>query len=231
MSTGFELAAQVRDTHGKAAARRMRQTGVIPGVIYGGGKAPQSITLPHDAVLHALQEEAFHSHILDIKLDNGQAEKVVLKEVQRHAYKMKVEHVDFMRVSATEKLTMKVPLHFIGEDTAPGLEEGGVVSKLMTDLEIKCLPAQLPEFIEVDMSGLHIDQALHLSDIKLPAGVELAHGAVDEAHDHPVVSIHKPKVSAEAEEVAEVEAAADEAEDTSADAAEGDADAEAPKDA
>lgn len=225
MSTGFELAAQVRNTLGKAAARRMRHTGSIPGVIYGGGKAPQSITLPHDAVLHALAEEAFHSHILDIKLDNGQAEKVVLKDVQRHAFKMKIEHVDFMRVSATEKLTMKVPFHFIGEDTAPGVEVGGVVSKLMTDIEIKCLPAQLPEFIELDVSGLELDQALHLTDIKLPSGVELAHGAIDEAHDHPVVSIHKPKVSAKASDEAEAE------EDEAGDAAKGDENAEAPKDA
>lgn len=199
MSAGFELTAQVRDTLGKAAARRMRHTGVIPGVIYGGGKAPQSITLPHDAVLHALAEEAFHSHILDIKLDNGQAEKVVLKDVQRHAYKEKVAHVDFMRVNAKEKLTMRIPLHFIGEEAAPGVALGGVVSKLMADVEVKCLPAQLPEFIEVDISKLDIDHALHLTDLKLPKGVELAHAA-DEAHDQPIVSIHQPKVSAEAAE-------------------------------
>lgn len=224
MSVSFEFSAETRALHGKAAARRLRRLeGRIPAVVYGGGKDAVSITLDHNAILHALDHEAVHSHILNLTVNGGQAESVVLKAVQRHVYKPEIIHVDFMRVSATEKLVMHVPLHFLGEESAPGTEAGGVVSKLMTDVEIKCLPADLPEFISVDISHLEMDQSLHLTDIKLPAGVEFAQHDMDQAHDHPIVSMHMPKVSKEAidEEVAEEEAAAAEA------AAEGDADAQA----
>lgn len=231
MSTGFEFSAQVRTTTGKAEARRMRNNGQVPGIIYGAGKEPEMISLPHDAILHALEHEAFYSHILKITLDNGQKEDVVLKDVQRHVFKPKIEHVDFFRVKATEKLTMHIPLHYLGEEEAPGIADaGGVLSKLMTDIEVRCLPKDLPEFIEVDISKLEMDQALHISDIKLPQGVELLH-AVDEAHDHPIVSVHQPKVSKEdidaevaAEEEAKAEAAAADGEAPAEEAAaEGDA--------
>lgn len=230
MSTGFELSAQLRDTTGKAAARRMRHSGLVPGVIYGAGKESAMITLNHDSILHALEQEAFHSHILDIKLDNGKSESVVLKDVQRHVYKPKIVHVDFLRVSATEKLTMHVPLHFIGEEEAAGVKEGGVISKLMTDLEIKCLPKDLPEYIEVNVTDLALEHSVHLSDIKLPKGVELLHAA-DEEHDHPVISIHMPRVSkadleadaaeAEAAEAAAAESAAEHEAEDKAESAEG----------
>jgi large subunit ribosomal protein L25 len=225
MSTGFELSAQIRSSTGKAEARRMRRNGMVPGIIYGTGKEPEMITLPHDKILHALEQEAFYSHVLDIKLDNGKSESVVLKDVQRHVFKPKVEHVDFLRVSASEKLTMHIPLHYLGEEEAAGVKDGGVVSKVMTDIEVKCLPKDLPEFIAVDITNLGLDEALHISDIKLPKGVELLH-EIDEDHDQPIISIHEPKVSKEdiAAEAAE-EAAAEEA---SAEAHEGDAvDAEA----
>lgn len=202
MSTGFEIGAQVRTDSGKATSRRLRHAGFVPAIIYGAGKEPQMITLPHDSILHALEQESFFSHILTVKLDNGQSEQVVLKDVQRHVYKPKIEHVDFFRVSATEKLTMHVPIHYIGEEASAGVKDGGVVSKLMTDIEIKCLPANLPEFIEVDITNLELDGALHITDIKLPSGVELAH-SVDEAHDHPIVSIHVPKEEVIEEPVAE----------------------------
>jgi large subunit ribosomal protein L25 len=220
MSAGFELNAQVRNTVGKAEARRMRHRGFIPGVIYGGGAAPQMITLPHDAVLHALAEEAFHSHILDIKLDGGKVEKVVLKDVQRHAFKMKVTHVDFLRVNASEKLTMRVPLHFVGEEDSQAIKDGAVVSKNMTDVEIKCLPANLPEFIEVNIAALELDHALHLSDLALPKGVELAH-AIDADHDNSVVNLHmlKEDKALEAEDAAAEATAEDQAD--ADDAAEG----------
>ena len=183
MSTGFEFNVQVRDTTGKAHTRRMRHQGLVPGVIYGADKAVQLITWQHDTILHALAEESFHSHILAIKLDNGQTESVVLKDVQRHVFKPKIMHVDFLRVSATEKLTMHVPLHFIGEDECAGVASGAMIlSKQMTDLEIKCLPANLPEFIEVDISGLTPGHPVHMSEIKLPKGVELSH-ELDEEHD------------------------------------------------
>lgn len=199
MSTGFEFNVQVRNTIGKAHTRRMRQQGFVPGVIYGADKAVQLITLPHDAILHAVEQESFHSHVLTIKLDNGHAETVVLKEVQRHVYKPKILHVDFLRINASEKLTMHVPLHFTGEEKCAGVKDGSVVlSKLMTELEIKCLPVHLPEFIEVDISGLTTGHPLHLSNIKLPHGVELAH-ELDEEHDQPVVSVHASKAAGTAD--------------------------------
>ena len=200
MSTGFEFNVQVRDTTGKAHTRRMRHQGLVPGVIYGADKAVQLITLPHDTILHALAEESFHSHILAIKLDNGQTESVVLKDVQRHVFKPKILHVDFLRVSATEKLTMHVPLHFIGEDECAGVASGSMIlSKHMTDLEIKCLPANLPEYIEVNIAGLTAGHPVHMSEIKLPKGVELSH-ELDEEHDQPVVSVHAAKAAKEDEE-------------------------------
>jgi large subunit ribosomal protein L25 len=228
MSTGFELAAQIRSTTGKAEARRMRHDGKVPGIIYGAGKEPEMITLPHDDILHALEHEAFYSHILNIKLDNGKTEDVVLKNVQRHVYKPKIEHVDFFRVKATEKLTMHIPIHYLGEAEAPGVvDAGGVVSKLMTDIEVKCLPKDLPEFIEVDISKLEMDQALHITDIKLPKGVELLH-EIDEEHDHPIVSVHQPKVI---KEDVDAEVAAEEEAKAEAEAAEGEAPAEEAQDA
>ncbi len=228
MSTGFEIGAQVRTDCGKATSRRLRHAGFVPAIIYGADKEPQMITLPHDKILHALEQESFFSHILTLKLDNGQSEQVVLKDVQRHVYKPKIEHVDFFRVNATEKLTMHVPIHYVGEEESAAVKEGGVVSKLMTDLEIKCLPSDLPEFIEVDITDLALDSLLHITDIKLPKGVELLH-EIDDAHDHPIVSIHVPKEEVIEEPVAEAavegeEGEAAEGEDKSEAAAENDAD-------
>lgn len=220
MSVNFQFDAVTRTGLGKAVSRRMRHNGEIPAVIYGGkDEGAQSITMNHNQVITALGHEAVYSHILKIKMDDGAEQQVVIKDIQRHPYKLKVLHVDFLRVNATEQLTMHVPLHFIGEEEAPGVKADGVVSKLMTDIEIKCLPAALPEFIELDMSGLEMGHSLHISDIKLPKGVELAQLELDEAHDHPVVSIHEareepePEVEAAAEdaEAAEGEKGADEA--------------------
>ncbi|MBL4595715.1 MAG: 50S ribosomal protein L25/general stress protein Ctc [Robiginitomaculum sp.] len=227
MSTGFEFNVQVRNTTGKAEARRMRRSGFVPGVIYGADKEPTMITLEHDAIMHALNKEAFHTHILDVKLDDGKTETVVLKAVQRHVFKPKVEHVDFLRVKANEKLTMRIPLHYLGEEECVGVKEGGVISKLMTDVEIKCLPANLPQFIEVDITGLALDHSLHLTDVKLPSGVEFAHD-VDESHDQPIISIALPKVSKadEAADAAEAEASSVEGA-AEGDKAAGDAEAKA----
>ena len=224
MSTGFEFSAAVRSTTGKAAARRMRHANEVPAIIYGAGKDPQPITLGHDMIFHALNREAFHSSILDVNLDNGQKEKVVVKDIQRHVFKPKIEHVDFQRINATEKLTMHIPIHYLGEEEAEGIKEGGVLSKLMTDIEVKCLPADLPSFFEVDVTNLGMEQSLHISDIKLPSGVEFAQHDLDEAHDHPIVNIHPPKVIKEdvdAEVAAEEEAKAEAVEGEEVAAAEG----------
>ncbi|MCH9644973.1 MAG: 50S ribosomal protein L25/general stress protein Ctc [Gammaproteobacteria bacterium] len=222
MADHFQFEAELRTEQGKAAARRMRRNDRVPAIIYGAGQDPQKISMLHKDIHTALGREAVYSHILKIKLQGGSEEQVVLKDIQRHPFKPKIEHVDFLRVNMKDKLTMHVPLHFLGEEEAPGVGEGGVLSKLITDIEIKCLPGDLPEFIELDISTLAMDQSLHLSDLKLPKGVEFAHmETLDEAHDHPVVSIHQPRVNEEAEEAAEAEAAEAEGETAEGEAAEG----------
>jgi len=190
----FELEAEIRADIGKGASRRLRHANKVPAVVYGGNEKSLSLTLDHNKTLHALSHEAFYSHILNLKIDKT-TEKVILKDVQRDPAKPRIAHIDFLRVRADQQLHMHVPLHFIGEENAPGLKEGGVFSHLMSDVEVVCLPANLPEFIEVDVSGMMLDQTLHLSDLKLGKGVELAafaHGA--EGHDHPVISIHIPRI-------------------------------------
>lgn len=213
----FELDAEVRENIGRGASRRLRLTDKVPAVVYGAGEKPLSLMLDHNKVVHALSHEAFYSHILTLNVGKA-SEKVILKAMQRHPAKPRILHMDFLRVRADQKLHMHVPLHFLGEASAPGLKDGGVFSHVMSDVEISCLPADLPEFIEVDVSGMVVDQVLHLSDLKLPKGVALvafSHGM--EGHDSPVVSLHIPKIIEE-----EVEAPAEEA----AEAAEGEVAAE-----
>ncbi len=204
-SITFELEAQVRADIGKGASRRLRHTNKIPAVVYGAGEAAVSLTLDHDKMRHALANEAFYSRILKLNI-NGKAEKVILKAMQRNPSKPRISHMDFLRVRADQKLHMNVPLHFIGAEGAPGLKDGGVFSHSMSDVEISCLPDDLPEFIAVDVKEFVLDQVLHLSELKLPKGVELvalAHGV--EGHDLPVVSLHIPRIIEEEVPVAEAE--------------------------
>ena len=217
MSVSFELHAVTRTDVGKGASRRLRRDNKVPAIVYGHHTEPTSLTLEHNKVVHALAHEAFYSHILTLHV-GGVAEKVVLKALHRHPYKPVILHMDFQRVSATEKIIMHVPLHFINEDKAPGLIDGGVLTKQLADLEIRCFPGDLPEYIEVDCAHLAMDQILHLSDISLPKGVELmamAHGS--DSHDSPVVSIHHPHLVKEDEEKPAIE----EAPEATDDAAEG----------
>jgi large subunit ribosomal protein L25 len=212
MSTNqFEINAQVRDDIGKGASRRLRHANKVPGVVYGAGEAAVSLTLDHNQVFHSLSNEAFYSRILTLKIE-GKSEKVILKAMQRHPAKPRIAHMDFLRVRADQKLHMHVPLHFVGAENAPGLKEGGAFSHHVNDVEVSCFPADLPEFIEIDLSQFMLDQVMHLSELKLPKGVELvalAHGV--EGHDFPVVSLHIPRIIEEEEpavEAAEGEAAA-----------------------
>lgn len=195
----FNLNAEVRTDAGKGASRRLRREGKVPGIIYGAHEEPQAITLNHTELMNHLQHEAFFSHILTIKVGKEE-HQAILKDMQRHPYKPVVMHVDLLRVKAGEKIRVNVPLHFINEATATGVkQQGGIVSHNMTQLEVFVLPKDLPEYIEVDIAPLEVGQALHISDLKLPAGVEsveLSHG---EEHDQPVVSIHHPRVTAEEE--------------------------------
>ena len=199
MSVDFNIQAETRKDVGKGASRRLRHAGRIPGVIYGGGKDAVSLTIDHDHILHHLEHEAFYSHVLSVSVDNN-VEKAVLKDVQRHPSKPKIMHVDFLRVSETEKISMHVPLHFINEESAKGVKlGGGAVSHLMTGLDVVCLAKDLPEYIEVDVADLDVGESLHLSDIKLPSGVEIPALAQGEDHNLPVVSIHAKKGGGEEE--------------------------------
>lgn len=208
MSVSFELSAQVRHESGKGASRRLRREGKVPAIMYGGGQKPLSLVLEQDAVRHSLENEAFYSHILTVNVD-GQAVQAVLKDLQRHSYRPIILHMDLQRISETEELRMHVPLHFIGEAVAPGVKlGGGIISHLVTDVEVSCLPRYLPEYLEVDVSGLQLNETLHLSDIKLPEGVKiiaLTHGP---EHDLSVVSVHVPRAAVEAEAASVAEAAA-----------------------
>lgn len=202
----FDINAQSRSDVGKGASRRLRHEGKVPAVLYGAGKDAVSLSLDHDEIFHHLEHEAFYSHILSVKVD-GKAEKAVLKDVQRHPSKPKIQHVDFQRVSETDKIHMHVPLHFVGEEVAPGVKAGGLISHLMTGVDINCLAKDLPEYIEVDVSALETGDSIHLSHIKLPKGVEIPALAQGPDHDLPVVSIHAPKGGAAEEEAGEATAA------------------------
>ncbi|MBX3708620.1 MAG: 50S ribosomal protein L25/general stress protein Ctc [Gammaproteobacteria bacterium] len=191
----FEIEATVRHDMGKGASRRLRREEKIPGVLYGGGKDPVALTFEHKHVAKSLEHEAFYSHILVLKI-GSESERVILKDVQRHPYKPRVIHVDFQRVRADEKLHMYIPLHFVGGDQAPGVKEaGGLVSHIVSDVEVSCLPGNLPEYLELDISQMQLNQILHLSDIKLPPGVEIV--ALTHGDDKPVVSIHMPRIEEE----------------------------------
>jgi large subunit ribosomal protein L25 len=196
MSIAFELDASIRQDLGKGASRRLRREAQVPAIIYGAGKEATPLLLDHNKVLVALQKEGFYTHILTLNV-NSKPEKVILKAMQRHPYKPVIMHMDFLRISADEKLKMHVPLHFVGAETSPGVKAGGLVSHLLSDIEISCLPANLPEFLEVDISTLEMDKLLHLSEMKLPKGVEIV--ALSHDQDLPVVSIHMPHVEAEPE--------------------------------
>ena len=202
MSTeDFTLAASVRTDEGKGASRRLRrEQGMVPAIVYGGDKAPVNLTLEHKELVKHLESEAFYSHVITLNIGDA-AETVILKDLQRHPAKPVVLHADFLRVSEKSKITVSVPLHFINEASSKRVKVGGgLVSHTMTQLEVSCLPSALPEFLEVDLANLDVGQTLHISDIKLPSGVTsvaLSHG---EDHNLPVVSINKPKGTAETDE-------------------------------
>ncbi len=189
----FTLEAQLREDLGKGASRRLRREEKIPAVVYGGKQPAQSLTLDHHKVFHASENEAFYSSILTLNIA-GKAEQVVLKDIQRHPYKPKIAHLDFVRVAKDEKLVRAVPLHTKGDEVALGVKEGGIVNRIITQVEVVCYPKDLPEFVEVDISGLGMDESIHLSQLVLPKGVELHVEVSDSAHDAGVVSIHKPKI-------------------------------------
>ncbi|MFZ6759842.1 50S ribosomal protein L25/general stress protein Ctc [Undibacterium sp. Ji50W] len=173
----MKVIAFARKEQGTGASRRLRNAGQTPGIIYGGKEAPVAITLDHNALYHALKKEAFHSSILDLEVD-GKAEKVLLRDFQVHAYKQLVLHADFQRVDPNQKIHVKVPLHFINADVSPAVKlSSAVISHVAVELDISCLPAELPEFVEVDLSKLEAGQSIHVSQLTLPKGVTaVVHG-------------------------------------------------------
>ena len=206
--------ANARSMQGTGASRRLRRDGKVPAVLYGGHKDARMIEVDHKDTLMNLKHEAFHSSILDMDID-GEKEKVLLRDVQMHPWKSQILHIDFQRVSAKEKIHMKVPLHFINEEIAPGVKlGGGLVNHIASEIDITCLPADLPEYIEVDLGALEVGESIHLSQIKFPSGVEsvqLAKGG----EDLGVVAIQTPRGGASADDaggdVAETEGTEDSA--------------------
>lgn len=193
----FEIEAEERDVKGKGASRRLRRAGKVPGILYGARSEPVSIQVSQADILLRTELEAFYSHILTLKLD-GTPKKVVLKDLQRHTYKADILHLDFQRIDESEQLTMRVPLHFVNEDKCAGVKTGGgMVAHLMTELEISCLPKDLPEYIEVDIIDLELGDAIPLSDVTVPEGVRIAsllHGGNDSL---PVVAVQIPRTAME----------------------------------
>lgn len=184
----FEITAEPRQEAGKGASRRLRRTGRIPAILYGAGKEPQALSLSHNDLLRHLEHEAFFSHILDIKV-GGKVEKAVLKDLHRHPSKAAVLHADFLRVSAKQKLHMHVPLHFVNENKSPAKRLGALISHQLVEVQVSCLPKDLPEFIEVDLSSLEDGQSIHVSELLMPPGVELVRHGGDA--DQSVVSAHR----------------------------------------
>ena len=196
----FTLVAESRGDMGKGASRRLRKSEMVPAIVYGAKKAALSIQLKHSDVLKSSSQESFYSQILDLSID-GKVERVVLKDMQRHPYKPFVMHMDFQRVDESAALTIRIPVHFLNEEDCIGVkQEGGVIARLMTEIEITCLPKDLPEFIEVDVANLSVGDAVHLADLMLPDGVEIT--AITSGGDGAaaIVQVTMPRMVEEEEE-------------------------------
>ena len=205
MRISFTFGADVRESQGKGASRRLRHSGKVPAILYGGNKEAQALVLDQQNLLTMIGDERFYSSIVQLKIANGAQQEAIVKDVQMHPARNVVVHVDLLRVNENEVIRLKLPIHFKGASVSPGVKlQGGVVSHLRSDIEVVTLPKDLPEFLEVDMSAMNLNETKFLSDIPLPAGVtipELAH------RNAPVVSIHSPRAE-EPEPVAEAAAAA-----------------------
>lgn len=191
----IEIKAIVRELKGTGASRRLRHAGKTPGVLYGGDKEATSLEIDSKELFMQFRHEAFHASILTLNLA-GKKEAVILRDFQMHPVRNNIVHIDFQRINENEKISVKVPFHFINEETAPGVKlEGGLISHIMTEIDISCLPKDLPQYIEVDMSALSIGDSIHLSEVKVPEGVELT--TLSDENDPAITSISKPKVVVE----------------------------------
>ncbi len=215
MSSEFTVNAKARTDVGKGASRRLRRLAAeVPAIIYGGDKTPQMISIAHKDLLWFLEDEAFFSSVLTMDID-GNKESVVIKDLHRHPAKAQILHADFLRVSADTKITLQVPLHFINEEACHGVKmQGGSITHAMTEIEVQCLPKDLPEFIEVDMKDKEVGETVHISDLTLPAGVESTALALGEDHDSAVAVVQAPRGGASDDEDA-AEGAEDESSEES----------------
>lgn len=201
----IEVVAETRKVQGRGASRRLRLSGKVPGILYGGKTEPVNIELDHNALYHQLRDEKFHASILTLALD-GAKQQVLLRAVNMHPWKSEVQHIDFQRVSADEKIHINVPLHFVNAEKSPAIkEQGGLITHVLNEIDIRCLPADLPEFVEVDLSQISIGHSIHVREVPLPKGVELALGG----NENPTVaSAQIPKAAIAEEEAAAAAAAA-----------------------
>lgn len=209
MANSFEFDAQIRTDSGTRAARALRRDNRIPVVLYGAGGDPVPLSVDHIDALKKLENEAIYSHILTLNID-GKQESAILKDLQRHPAKSIILHMDFMRVSKSEKIRVHVPLHFVNEDICVGVKAGGVVTHVLVDIEIACLPSDLPEFIDVDLSDIDIGESIHLSDLVVPDGAEIVALAHDTEHDLLVASVQSGKSAEVDEEAVDDEESTDE---------------------
>jgi len=208
----IELNAELRTDTGKGASRRLRHANKVPAILYVAGKDPENLTLEQKDVQYELQHEAFFTQVLELNI-GGKKQDVLLRDLQHHPYKQDILHMDFQRVEAKKEMHVNVPLHFINEDIAPGVKtEGGAISHVMSEVEVVCLPKDIPEFIDVDLGELHLGEIVHLSDLKMPAGVEVFALKQGEEHDSAVASIHARKVAEEPEQAEAAGGAAEEPE-------------------
>ncbi|WP_076419076.1 MULTISPECIES: 50S ribosomal protein L25/general stress protein Ctc [Colwelliaceae] len=205
MTDLLTLDAEVRTDLGKGASRRLRHANKVPAILYGEGKEPVSLTLAHKNVFRAQQEESFYTQVLTLNID-GKPVECLIKDMQRHPFKQVIMHLDFLRIDATHPVQTNAPIHFINEDAA--VKKGGVIAHHVNEIAVTCLPADLPEFIEVDLASLEVGQTLHLSDIALPKGVTSDELAKGESHDQAVVTSNAPKGSSDEDEAEASEEAA-----------------------
>jgi large subunit ribosomal protein L25 len=236
MSKKFEISAELRADVGKGASRRLRRTGRVPAVLYGGDRDPVSLTLDHNFMIHAIEDEAFRSSVLEMVVADGKRQSVVLRDLQMHPFKPLITHVDFLRVMAGQQIRMSVPLHFVNEETSPaGKKVGVVVSHQVTEVEISAAPEHLPEYLEVDLAALQPGESVLLSQITLPEGVTIPALEVSDDNDYAVVTAiyiregqGSGEMAAEADAAAavgaEVETLSDEPEDASDASDDGEAD-------
>lgn len=197
MSAQFEINAASRGDAGKGASRRLRREGLVPAILYGGDVAPGNISVSHRELVKALENESFFSHIITMKLDGSEL-PVILKDLQRHPARPLILHADFQRISMDRKINMHIPLHFTNQDKCAGVKnQGGLIQHNANEIYITCLPADLPEYIEVDMTPYAVGESAHLSDLKLPAGVESVALLQGPEHDLPVATVLAPKGGAE----------------------------------